>query len=559
MPEPDEIARAAGRAARLPDFDALVARGARRRRLRRTVAGVGLAGAVAGTTLTVLALGRAPEPAPTPAPHELSGLVFTRDDGTTFRSGRVSVACVRSDASNGGPEAEPSTEVIRVSGRVGERPASDDVAWNLRMEVPIADARDGLTLSLPTTEPAYLFVGDVRDGNELSSAAEGSSGTLKVLAASCGPRPSITFTVDGLLGSEFGDLADVAVAGGLTVTADAPTSPAATADARLSALVHSQTDPAIAASVWRRCEGGSACRFRVAVTDDGFRTRHEVSRAFASAPVVVADGGRFHLQGTAGLGWILDTDGTLQEVQRGSGLPESPGPVFMAGDGAWMVLDMSAATAYPVRAPEGADRLSQVVRLDPTPGSRDYNQPLLGLSYADGVTAYLSSDSGGTWQPLGELPEALYGVVRRADGGPALLVEGGDGATLFPFDALQELAEDGTFHRTPMGSDPRAYVGPQVVLADGTLLSSVEAWSDSNGAGTGTPPGLYASDGDDWTTLRRVRSGAPYDDPRTPVDLLDVLVDGESVTLVAGAPAGDDQAAYSSTDGGRTWRAMPAR
>lgn len=559
MPEHDEIARAAGRAARLPDFDALVARGMRRRRSRRAVAGIGLAAVVATTTIGVLVLGRPAAPVPTPSPDELSGLVFTREDGSTFHSGQVSVDCGPDDAGSGAPDTGGQTEMIRVSGRVGERPASDDVAWNLSMEVPIADARDGLTLTLPTSESAYLFVGDVRDGNELSSAAEGSSGTLEVRAASCGPRPSITFTVDGVLGSELGDRADVEVSGGLTVTGGAPEPPATTAGARLTALVHAQTDPAIAASVWRRCDGSNDCRFRVAVTDDGFRTQHAVSRVFRTAPTVVADGGRFYLWGAAGVGWVMATDGSLQEVQRGSGLPESAGPVFMAGDGTWMALDTEAATAYPVRPPDGVDRLSQVVRLDPAPDSRDYNHPLLGLSYADGVTAYLSSDSGGTWRPLGEMPTALYGVVHRADGGPTLLVEGGDGATLFPFDALQELGEDGTFHRTPVGGDPRAYVGPQVVLADGTLLSAVEAWSDSSGPRTGTEPGLYASDGDDWSTLRRVRSGAPYEDPWTPIDLLEVLVDGESVTLVARAPDGDDQAAYSSTDGGRTWRAMPAR
>jgi hypothetical protein len=57
------------------------------------------------------------------------------------------------------------------------------------------------------------------------------------------------------------------------------------------------------------------------------------------------------------------------------------------------------------------------------------------------------------------------------------VVEGADGATVFPFIAVHRAAPgEDAFAKIPGPPDPRAYLSGQLVLPDGRLLLGIENW-----------------------------------------------------------------------------------
>ena len=121
------------------------------------------------------------------------GLTFTRPDGSRVDPARdVRVWC--------GPW-EPDVPVRAVHVRVGTDLAG---AWSL--SAVVADVRRRPVVHLPNDfvfdhpHGALLFAND--GSNELSSAEEEATGTIRFGSVRCGRRLRVTFTVRATLGSE---------------------------------------------------------------------------------------------------------------------------------------------------------------------------------------------------------------------------------------------------------------------------------------------------------------------------------------------------------------------
>jgi hypothetical protein len=555
----DDVTRAASNAADEPDFAILAAKGVRRRNRRRaSYAGVA-AVALVGTLGVVQLAGRDEDSAPDPAGPDLpAGLVFTRGDGSTFEPEELSVDCERVD---------DATYVV-VSGQIaGEPPADPErseqtFVGQVDLRMPIRDVRDGAQLPMAETvsrAAASLFAPDPTTGDEWSSSEEDASGQVRVESARCGATPAIVAEVDGVLGSETSD-ATVKVQGRLALEARKPLEDLAAGgivddpDSRFRALAVSDDDPDIQAAVWQQCRSGDDCveKYAVVVTDDGFLTRTVVDRVFDGEPMIAAAGPVFHVLSGLGSGEFLKPDGSLVGVQPGKAT--TPGAVVAIGSGlpVWTIFDGEHLTA--TLLPDGAPDLSYVNVL-----------PDGTLAGIDRRGDYVwSVDAGVNWdrRQLNGGPNALYEMV-PTDGSQQVVIEGADGATLFPFVAVHRARSAGgaAFERVTVPGDPRAYLSGEAVLPDGRLLVAVEAWSDTRpGPEFVTPPGLYVSAGDDWSTYEEVEAGAPYaavDDFQP--SWLGTAVTAQGVIVFLKAPPGDPNPAYSSSDGGLTWQPVPGR
>lgn len=162
------------------------------------------------------------------------------------------------------------------------------------------------------------------------------------------------------------------------------------------------------------------------------------------------------------------------------------------------------------------------------PSGRRFGRPhLVGL---DGLLTWAAPE-------IGHLGVAVLG--------------GGDGATLFPFEKVSRF--DGrrwTAYDVPKVRGQRAYTGGGVVLPDGRLLVLLDHWSgDRRGRPSATWHGLWASEGDDWTSYR------PWRPPFSPRPVQPRF--GSAVASLAGSSGRDgvmwvttwDGHAYVSEDG----------
>ncbi len=105
-------------------------------------------------------------------------------------------------------------------------PGPDDPFWQLK--AVIADVEIGQPLPFPNTflfdQPrnADLFLLD--PSNELSTQADGSSGSITFQQVNCatGNRGVVEFTINAVIGSEFGDGPTVTASGSLKASVGAP-------------------------------------------------------------------------------------------------------------------------------------------------------------------------------------------------------------------------------------------------------------------------------------------------------------------------------------------------
>lgn len=349
----------------------------------------------------------------------------------------------------------------------------------------------------------------------------------------------------------------------VTESPEAP-SPAEIVDDPASQLVEVQSVPGDRnrrVSLWRRCQGTRCVsqELAVAVTDDGFRTRTVADATWRNATVRLSDDGqavvidyrtRLRID-------VVGPDGRVTPVERSDDVaPLAEGEVFggvshRRSETVFWATDAVGARAHPVPAPTGAYQLVQTDR-----------GQLRALTVQQ---TYLWSDDGGaTWQESSGAGEAhgpmLAGFVASADD-THVVVRGGDGATLFPFEQIRRLDSPDSWTVTEVSDDPMAYVGPTGFLPDGRFLASVQSWSDNNLPGKklkGTPPGIYVSVGGDWSTYERIESGPPFDTPavfQPMVTDIDVTADGALITAI-----GPDQTtAWTSRDRGATWLEMRVR
>lgn len=137
-------------------------------------------------------------------------LVFTRADETplTFE-GPVVAWCGMWEE---GEVPVPSI-IIQQSG------GSQVGYWQVR--AVLADVAPGDPISFPNdfiwNQPsgADLFISDAGRGNELSSQTEESTGWIRFTRAGCGEGEWVDFTIDAMIGSEFGDMGGIRVRGSL--------------------------------------------------------------------------------------------------------------------------------------------------------------------------------------------------------------------------------------------------------------------------------------------------------------------------------------------------------
>lgn len=309
-------------------------------------------------------------------------------------------------------------------------------------------------------------------------------------------------------------------------------------------LAVSPDDEDVRAGLWqrcpRRCAGG---RWELRLTRDGYATAGAaVPVAGRWAPMVTALGGdAFHLSAETGAS-VVRADGSTSpvRVQPAAG-PLAAGEVLVRrADGRPLALDPDRAVAHPLSAPEG---LAEVLaHADGT---------LVGWTWSEeGARAVWSRDRGATWQerPLATDASALLQVLPSAQPGTLALVEGGDGATLFPLGRVHRSTDGGeTWETVDLPDDERAFLGAAGVDADGRLVVDVVEWS-----GDGGQRGIHVSDGADWSTLtlshlhpeeahRDLRMVATEDDLQ-----IRSITDGVGVVDV-------------STDGGETWDRLAAQ
>lgn len=317
----------------------------------------------------------------------------------------------------------------------------------------------------------------------------------------------------------------------------------------LVSIATSPTDPDVRAAVWRTCLDDSCGSLAVAValTTDGFETRAVADEVWRTIPQVrVAPSGdvlvstypsRVTLE-------VVRPDGSVSEVRRATApSPVAPGEVVGGVDlrraTTYLATDTATAVTHPVPVPE------DTVQLDQTPTGQ------LRATTRDGVYAW-SDDGGATWQQAAGLDVTKLHMLARSAPDVHVVVDGSDGATLFPFDAVRTLEDADSWSVVKQPAGERAYLElPPAVLPDGRLLLDVQGFSDDR------PGGLWVSDGADWASYSRVASGAPFDaDPRD-IPVLDMQVDDDAVTIVAAGPAWHD--AWVSDDGGVSWTPFGAR
>lgn len=183
----------------------------RRRRRAGVVAGAAVVVAAVGGYVAVSASGSddgrdgvvAVEPPP-------SSLVMTRPDGSTYEFQGLTISCdppnVAGDQSSTGDGSRVYlSSPILIDGERIDQPF-------VYLEAVVEGLEQGRTFTLPLDDgggsadgpPLQIFMADTEgapDGNEVVSSGS-SSGTLRIVTASCDPTPVLELEVDATLASE---------------------------------------------------------------------------------------------------------------------------------------------------------------------------------------------------------------------------------------------------------------------------------------------------------------------------------------------------------------------
>ena len=311
-------------------------------------------------------------------------------------------------------------------------------------------------------------------------------------------------------------------------------------------------------ALWRWCpdESCSETRLAVTLTREGSEKPTVADKTWTNALVRIS---------AAGDAVVLDVERRLRvEVIRPDGsvaeadMAEDATPVaegevvggveYRRRTTIFWATDTTTMVAHPVPVPEDSHQLVQ------TEGGQ------LRVLRESGDYAW-SDDGGASWnQSAGAVGRNLLPKLATSVDDTHVVVGGGDGATLFPFSEIRRLDRGDSWTVTEPVTDPMAYIGHAAVLPDGRFLVSVELWSDWRYQQPlkGTPPGLYVSDGDDWTSYERIEPGAPFDMPQAMQLLVAHISVAEDETVVT-ALGPEAKTAWTSDDLGVTWREMRVR
>ncbi|KAB2811780.1 hypothetical protein F9L07_07980 [Pimelobacter simplex] len=311
-------------------------------------------------------------------------------------------------------------------------------------------------------------------------------------------------------------------------------------DASLLALVVTPGAVERRVSVWQDRADDSA--WTLALTDDSYATRR-LLEVPAGTQVAALGAGRYALRE----GWdgarlrVVGADPAADVAVR---LGRRPGPLaagealLVRGDpGRLRLIGVAAdGRAHPVPAPKGLSEVGgQGAVLD-------------GLAFA-GPTAYHRSDDGGaTWQRsvLGEGPGFL---AMRVPGAVPVVLEGSDGATLFPLVAVWRAGT--TWTRTAIHPGGRAHLTTTGgwVGADGVVRVLATRWDAHETSGRS---GVWRVVGD---RLERVASDQPRVTDVPEAAPLLVEPGARPAVWVAGTPG----TAWRSQDDGAHWTRFATR
>jgi len=319
-------------------------------------------------------------------------------------------------------------------------------------------------------------------------------------------------------------------------------------------------DTDVRAAIWKHCPGDdcSTMGAAVALTVDGFASRVVPDRVWHFNPLVrtSASGETLVVEWDERLDLTLaHPDGSTAEVRRtGLTAPVAPGEIVggVAHDrrgATFFATDPARGVAHPIPVPEGTVQLLEL--------------PSGQLRVTTTQRTYAWSDDGGSSRQ--EVSGASDGTLLQSFVASTpdvhALTGGSDGATLFPFNQIRRMDSWDSWWVVDQPGDPLAYIGPAAVLPDGRFLASVQSWSDDGRLDQplkGTPPGIYVSEGADWSAYERIDSGAPFETPaRAQPMVVDIEVNAEGAVMTALGP--DQTTAWTSTDLGVTWHEMRAR
>ncbi len=334
----------------------------------------------------------------------------------------------------------------------------------------------------------------------------------------------------------------------------------------LNTVAVSDASSDVKAVAWHHC-GDRDCnslRFAVTVTSDNFATSHDVALPGQFWPVVVAVGDQtFYAAGGAD-GRLIDADGTVTKVtldERAS--PLVTGEVFLGqppnGNNVYLALDPTTGIAHAIPTPQRAGLTSLLQNADGT---------LVGTAfdYSGRFTRAVmwSTDGGTTWNSrlLDIGRRSLMDVVPSTAAGVLAVVQGGSGATGFPFDKIHRSTDGGaTWETIEESPGDMASLGWSLVNPDGSLLVSIESWSDTrHNRPSSHPVGLYQSNGSNWADLRYVQDVPESSQP----DRLSGFALGDYAPTPSGVLRlwiydSSHGRLYESGPGIHTWAEVPAR
>jgi len=287
------------------------------------------------------------------------------------------------------------------------------------------------------------------------------------------------------------------------------------ATSRLVSLTLAPGDPEALTrvSVWRTCADGNGCgraAYALAVTSDGFATRHLVPVEGSQAPgVSPLDSNSFYLVVYDARGnrreTMLQADGTERDIEfRQSDVrPLAQGEVLIPHGGAerstYFGLDPATGVAHLIPVPE-----SHRPELIQSPNGLLYGVSDV-LGETDPRSVLWSRDGGGTWDShlISTGPEVVVSPVPSWEPGVMALSEGGLN-TVIPMDRLHRTVDGGAtweVNEQPFRDTP--YPDWLVVQPGGSLLTGIGNWSNDRVDQRGEHiAGVYESEGANWSVLR---------------------------------------------------------
>lgn len=338
-------------------------------------------------------------------------------------------------------------------------------------------------------------------------------------------------------------------------------------NARLIELAVSNSAGGVTAAAWQLCASASCRpdRFAIAVSDDGFVTSKYVALPNGQYPSLTTAGAdSFYVGEDRGWGEVLRSDGSVSPVEA-TGLrgPLAPDEVLIshfARSTSYLGLNPRTALAHPLSTP-AADDLQLLQGQD----GRVWGTASRTVADPTHTSVVWSTDGGATWSEhaLGN-STLLYQPIVSAVPGVMAVVEGGDGATVFPFDKVYRTKDGGaTWEVAEESTGDTAYLGWAAVRSNGELLVAIGYWSDDRVGHPGKhAEGLYQSNGDNWSDLSLVVPGMPASANTGnqfvwDVSLLSADVDDQGRLTLYVSDA--NSKAYVSADGGSTWAPVAAR